>query len=224
MTRNLKALGLALAAVFAMSAVAASSASALSSFTSPAGYPQTLVTEDAGAADAFHVGDDSLTCKNEVFDGKLEEATESIKVTPTYVDCKTEGATSDNVTVTHNGCEFEFASATTIETDVDGVSVAIVGCDDRDVGIEIHHYDEDDLEHNQGSTCTNTVTPQDATGHLIATSETDGDQGDILLEGEVEVEVRTHGECSFFFTLDVSSTYTASTTVSAASGDRIHLG
>lgn len=228
MIRNFKSLGLALVAVLALSAVVASSASAVGKFTSAAGYPQTLVTEDTGEEDVFIVSGNTLTCANEQFTGELTGASSELKVTPDYVNCKTKGAAFNNVTVTDNGCYFVFTVTTTVATDHDSGNVHIK-CP---IGqkIEIHHYSS---EHNHkvtgASSCTVTVAEQTPTEHegtvdYITYTSLTSPANSVLIEGVVTVHAQTHGACSFGFTVNTTSEYITSTTAKAASGARIHVG
>jgi hypothetical protein len=113
MIRKIKALGLALVAVFAMSAVVASAASAANG---------TLTTFPAGStviASGVQVGEHVFTltdqplqptvkCKKAVFDGvgtnsEAAGKNETVVVTPTYNECT---AFSLPATVEHDGCTY----------------------------------------------------------------------------------------------------------------------
>lgn len=216
MIRNLKALGLALAAILAMSVVAASSASA-HNLTAPT-YPQHLLGEDIGAADTFTVGEDELSCHGETFTATLTGPVTDVEVTPNYETCQTVGS-GWNVTVTENGCTYVFKWAEHVETDWDKAHVYIK-CP---VGqtIEIHHYSSTHNHSTSKSSCTNTVHTQTATGTVNATSITASN--DIELHGTATVNVTTHGVCSLGFTITVSSIYHTSATLRATSGERIHI-
>jgi len=116
MTRNFKALGLALVAVFAMSAMAASGASA-SSFTA-AEYPVHIQGADTSEGSskftsiaptitcntATYTNTDPLTIESPYFE---PEASESLTISPTYENCK---SGSREVTVTMNGCDYVFTT------------------------------------------------------------------------------------------------------------------
>jgi hypothetical protein len=215
--RNLKTLGLALVAVLAMSALTASAASANPFFTSTS-YPQTLATEDTGAEDLFTVSGNELTCSGETFSGTLTGKSTGISVTPNYINCKTKGAAFNNVTVTHNGCNFEFTVTTTINNHHHGGNVHIK-CPVGKV-IEIHHYSS---QPHGSSSCTVTVGPQTVAGHPV-TYTTDTAKKTILIEGVIPVAAQIHGACSFGITVNTTSEYHASTTAKAASGAAIHIG
>jgi hypothetical protein len=103
MTRNIKALGLALVAVFAMSAVAASSASALH-FTGGSG-----ITKVHGAQvglNVFTANGSPVECEEATFSGAVTAATTTEQtVDPAYNKCRFASKTV-NATVDINGCAF----------------------------------------------------------------------------------------------------------------------
>lgn len=219
MKRNLKALGLALMAIFAMSALAATSASAEGKkITTTSGpYPKHLIGEDVGAADVFKVGNNEISCHGETYSATLNEATNTIEAAPEYHEtCQTVGS-GWNVTVTENGCTLHFTTTENVATDHDKVTPE-VKCPGKNE-IEIHHY----TSSSHGSlACTNTVHPQMTEGTLTATSLTAS--GDILLEGIVKLKDTTHGACSFGFTLTQNAEFIATTTIKDKAGTRIHIG
>lgn len=115
MMRNLKVLGLALVAVFAMSAVAASMASAddLTSEVSPV----TLTGKQAGAGDTFTTTAGTVKCKEVKYTATAVTPTTAVSATPNYpVKIKNaEGKEEQNCTgfgfpaeVVTNGCTFLF--------------------------------------------------------------------------------------------------------------------
>ncbi len=222
MIRNLKALGLALVALFAMSAVVASSASAVTNITTTSGpYPKHLIADDIGVEDIFKVGTSEITCHGETYTTQLEGPSTSIEVTPEYGEtCRTKTSPHWNVTVTENGCKIKFAVvAHGAVTDEDKVSAEVV-CAAGKV-IEIHHFAENVTPHSS-LRCTNTVHAQKAGGTLTATSLTA--TGDIELHGTVTLVDTTHGPCSFGFTLNQEAEFIASTTLKDTAGTRIHIG
>jgi hypothetical protein len=116
MTRNLKALGLALFAVFALSAMAATTASAAQEEVSltPAEYPATITgTVDPITEATTHYFETSggvkLECEQVAFDATIKEkgvGDTNVTVTPTYAKCK---STAGNLaTVTMEGCDYVF--------------------------------------------------------------------------------------------------------------------
>ncbi len=216
MIRNLKALGPALVALAAMSAIMASSASA-HKFTSTGVYPQAFIVEDVGAADQFTLGENSMECHGETHTGTLNAPTTTIEVTPEYGEtCRTGNSATWNMTVTENGCKLHIEWAEHVAADHDKIKIKLVCTLGK--GVEIHHYSS---QPHSGSSCTNTIVPQTATGTLTATSLTPS--GDILLEGSVGITQQTHGACSFGFTINQNATFDVSKAVRAVSGAAIHI-
>lgn len=104
MIRNLKVLGLAVAAVFAMSAVVASAASAAPLFH--AASSPTILTGTQTGNHVFDAASDTITCKKASFNGTVEgTAVESIKAEAAYSECSFFGV---NVAVNMNACQYEF--------------------------------------------------------------------------------------------------------------------
>jgi len=115
MTRNLKALGLALVAVFAMSAVAASGAMAASHHfdvlgTISAHAENEQIFEPVTGGGAF------FACKEvKVNNGRAMEAPLGVIGEPEYSECRasTGGGEPVNAKVSSNGCEYTFKGVTT---------------------------------------------------------------------------------------------------------------
>ncbi|HEX7278554.1 MAG TPA: hypothetical protein VF255_02915 [Solirubrobacterales bacterium] len=107
MTRKLKALGLALVAVFAMSALSAASASAIE-FHSAVAHTELRAEQHAGE-DTFTVNAGTVRCSHVTYAGTESFATSSFQtVTPTYTGCRAFGFVS--TTIDTNGCSFHFSS------------------------------------------------------------------------------------------------------------------
>ncbi|HST69224.1 MAG TPA: hypothetical protein VLI94_06175 [Solirubrobacterales bacterium] len=98
MIRKLKILGPTLVAVLAMSAVVASAAQA--QFTASS-YPTTVTATSPLGNDIFTTEGGTVECAGH-FEGTLSEASTSIKIFPTYTECKAFGFVSATVHV--NGC------------------------------------------------------------------------------------------------------------------------
>ena len=115
MKRNLKALGLALIAVFAMSALVSSAAQAEITLTAES-YPATLTgTKITNAEHPNHIftygAFGTFECAKATFHGTLKEANQkSITITPTYSECKAFGLPA---TMTMNSCTFVYHNETT---------------------------------------------------------------------------------------------------------------
>ncbi|HEX7280184.1 MAG TPA: hypothetical protein VF255_11255 [Solirubrobacterales bacterium] len=107
MTRKLKALGLALVAVFAMSALSAASASAVE-FHSEAAHTELRAEQHAGE-DTFSVNAGTVRCSHATYTGTESSATSTAQtVTPAYTGCKAFGFV--NTTIDTNGCTYTFDS------------------------------------------------------------------------------------------------------------------
>lgn len=83
MIRNLKVLGLALVAVFAMSAVAASMASA-DTFKSETGLSVTLTGKQSGTGDVFTTTAGTVKCKQVNYTGTSASGVTTVTATPNY--------------------------------------------------------------------------------------------------------------------------------------------
>ena len=113
MIRNLKALGLAMVAAFALSAVGATAAQAT---------PDDIIVDAPGAVtvtgEELEIPPDhkdhtfklssgrGFTCEEVTFDGTVEDGDNFITVTPTYEKCFSNE--TQPTTVTHNGCLYNF--------------------------------------------------------------------------------------------------------------------
>lgn len=111
MTRNVKALGLALVAVFAMSAVVAQGAAAVDhTFTSNAA--KTFLTATQEGNHVLKGGELESICKKASFTGEQSgETADKVSVKPSYSECEVPGL--GGVTVVNSGCSYEFDSDTT---------------------------------------------------------------------------------------------------------------
>jgi len=119
MIRKIKALGLVLIAVFAMSAVVASAASATAGTLTTFPTSTVVATGEQIGEHVFTLTDHpveggfaNVKCKKAIFDGvgtnKDDDTT--LTVTPTYSECKAFGL---NATIDHNGCNYVFHTGTT---------------------------------------------------------------------------------------------------------------
>ncbi len=133
MTRNLKALGLALAAVFAMSALSAASAQAEPTFTgyeTTAGEPHVHTTiegtTDPGAIEKFKAGAGTVECHNKYSATSLDGDDPTLTVTVTEVatpDTKIVGHCNTNVPgignfktdIEFTTCDYLFHTETKLE-------------------------------------------------------------------------------------------------------------
>jgi hypothetical protein len=108
MIRNLKALGLAVVAVLAMSAVVASAAQAEAGTVTAEKYPVTLTGSQVGTNELV-VGNGArrVSCATANAHGTLAAASTSLTLTPSYSTCTSTGGLP--VTVTVNGCDYNLA-------------------------------------------------------------------------------------------------------------------
>lgn len=116
MHRNLKALGLALVAVFAMSAVAASAASAkYDTFRTQNGETVTPTVSSISASQRFKIegAEEESNCKEISATGSLLDKTTDVTVAPTYSNCTaTRNGSTVAATVETTGCEYTFTGET----------------------------------------------------------------------------------------------------------------
>jgi hypothetical protein len=120
MSRNLKALGLALLAAFALSAVMVSAASAHTPAKFTSGSDWTILHSRALTAQVFKEGSIEVSCSEVGVDGSTAEtAPTSLTVEPTYgvttdttgaTQCKLKTPTEFDAQVHSNGCKYVFAA------------------------------------------------------------------------------------------------------------------
>lgn len=197
MIRNLKALGLALVAVFAMSAMAASAASAQGSLSSDG--PVTLVGEETPGANVLTGPLGEVACPKSKYTGHKYDATPhelipkegatTATITPHYAtvcSAKIPILGSRPATVTMNGCDYVFhVGATTGEAaGTYGVTADVV-CPSPEAEIEVHIYQKTSTQHlDSESICTIKVPGKNNAG-LTGAHLTNG-EGDINLTGSFE--------------------------------------
>jgi hypothetical protein len=179
MTRNLKALGLALLSVCALGAVAASAATAATDhFTSP--LASTIITGDqVGTTHVFGTKSSSLevSCNKAHFAGTAEGTSAlEIEVHPEYSECS--AGVFGNATVDTTGCNYNLTGETDPYTNTSGVSegeAATVGvaCEGSTVKIT-------------GSGCTISIGSQE---HLLGVkydNEGSGSTADVKVTVKVD--------------------------------------
>jgi hypothetical protein len=183
MIRNLKVLGLALVAVFAMSAVAASAASAATPGEFTSDGTVTVTGTSVGESFTFEAGQ-KVVCNGDHTIG-LQNVTPhaafnpGIGVTtltdkPHFTNCiATVGATSLPATVTTNGCDFLFHIGETtapLGTGTYTVTPTVL-CEKETESIEIHVYQN---ATHATSVCTYKVPAQGVLPGLHATNVAGG--------------------------------------------------
>ena len=128
MSRNLKTLGLALVAVFALSATMASAASAHVFKASQ--YPAHLTgIQEEGAENYLEItgSEERVECEVATYSGTVEGETEEVTVQPVYEECFAPGLSPEpgSVPVDTEGCHFTLTG----ETDANGHAIAHVTCE-----------------------------------------------------------------------------------------------
>jgi hypothetical protein len=214
MTRNLKALGLALVAVLAMAAFAASSASAKQGIFTASSYPVHVFGTDND--DWFEVLENKVECDEATFTAQATGADTKLTVIPTYHKCFKNLV--EPVTVTTNGCHYTFTIGTMTSHSHGHGTVDIV-CPTKP--IEVHSYANHAAHTSKSSNCTLTIGSQN---NLPGVTYTNAANGDIVVEGEIKPAVQTHGACSFGITINTTGLYSAGVTVEGTSGVNIDIG
>ncbi|HSS05082.1 MAG TPA: hypothetical protein VLK89_07860 [Solirubrobacterales bacterium] len=199
MIHNLKTLGFALAALFAMSTMAASAASA-QGFISSDG-PVTLEMFETGVGlNATTMFGQKVECPGTVYTGHQYNVTPhqlipggatTITVTPHYnnATCKSFPG-PHKATITMNGCDYVFHIGDTIGADLYGLTADIV-CPAGKV-IEKHVYVAPNNE--EALFCTYTIKPQ--AGLVGAHVTTTTGVNDIDITGAFKnIHVVKHGPC-----------------------------
>jgi hypothetical protein len=205
MIRNLKVLGLALAAVFAMSAVVASAASATVTFHSPV-EPTYLTGEQHASNDVFNTDAGEVTCSHATYVGKVAaKTTSTAEVTPSYSGCHLIFIFTFNVTVDHNGCTYLFHVDPALENGNAEGSVDIV-CPAGKV-IEV-----------TAPGCTVTVPPQTGLRKITFTNAGTANAMDITVDVNLTAityeEHNTSGStCASSTTHTTNGTYSGNATV-----------
>lgn len=125
MIRNIKALSLALVAVFAMSAVAAAGASA-AEFTAETSPVSVTAEQTAGAQHVFSVDGTEVKCTTAKFAtaGTVEAPATSITVHPTYAGCTAFGFLEASVKTT--GCDYKLFAAGGINVVCEGSNQIVI--------------------------------------------------------------------------------------------------
>jgi hypothetical protein len=127
MIHNLKALGLAMAAMFAFSAMAATSASAQTNGKLTVPSPTILEGTETGAAanNSFTAFDSGVNCESTYLGTKenseeaLSSGAETATITPEYTNC-VDPETGNGRTVDMNGCDYVFTTGPTTPTEATG--------------------------------------------------------------------------------------------------------
>jgi hypothetical protein len=216
MTRNLKALGLALVAVFALSAVAASAAYAegVSELT-PQSNQHVIITGHQEKVIYKTAAGQEVTCEKITYDGTINGNTATLTLEPTYSSCHTTFPKFPT-TITMNGCDYLIHGqltkpAGTFQASTDIVCPSPGGVEST---IEVHIYS------NVGHTellCTATIKGQ--TGlTTITIRNTAGTPDDVTLESNLTgIQATSHQALCGQKTVWQNTTSTGGITVEAYS-------
>lgn len=164
MTRILKTLGLAAAAVAALVAVMAPSAQAETGALTSVGFPSIVTGPKVNAGPTFDIGNGPLrtvSCESKL-DATLFGPTDPVTFTPTYNNCTSEPGGATPVTITMNGCDYLVGFSkpgTTGPAAPTGLMHAWVQCP-AGQQIEIHVYANAFAHAMNVSTCTYDLFPQ----------------------------------------------------------------
>jgi hypothetical protein len=200
MIRNLKVLGLALVAVFAMSAVAASASSAAQFHSEGA---NTTFSGGQTTQHRFGTTTGTVICSTASFSGEAANATEeSLTITPVYSGCEFEELFE--VTVNTNGCKYTFHASSATNGTVD-----IKGCG-------TNKY----IQVGSTLTCRVRVPEQNGISAVMYTNEGSGANRKVLVTAEVtNLRYEESGLfCANSGTSMENGTYTGSTLVSGNQG------
>lgn len=204
MTRNLKAVGLAVIATLAMSAVVASAAQA-ANFTA-AKYPVSIKGVQINGLHNFTAAGTGVSCEEAAFSSSAAAATPDLTVSAEYNNCEDE-IFGLNASVTMNGCNYTFTEPT---TPVGGTSTGKVDlvCPVNKV-VEVH-----------ASTCTFTVFPENNLGTVTYHNEPNDVRISINVTG-IDYQVHRGFLCpisSTYSTKHGDGVYEGSATVTGTSG------
>ena len=207
MTRNLKALGLALVAIFAMSAIASSAAQATPGiFTWTAGTTKLTAEQDAvGGLQKFTTSNGNVEC-NEVHGEATVAGTESAEVTAQNIKYQNSGSAECNgpfgthPKIEFNSCDYLFTAGETIgTTGMETTGQAHIKCATAGQQIVIN-----------ASVCTIKVAEQTPTGGHVIFKTITGTKNHVTIEATVTgITYTASGLC----TGGNNGTYTGNVTV-----------
>lgn len=164
MTRILRTLGLAAAAIAALVALAAPAAQAETGTLTAAGFPS-IVTGQQAPGVTFDVGGGpirTVSCGTSDLEATIEGPSDPVTFRPLYEGCSSEPGGATPVTVTLNGCDYTIGfgrPGTTQQPETTGTMHAWVNCP-AGQQIEIHVYENAFMHAMNVSTCTYDLFPQ----------------------------------------------------------------
>jgi hypothetical protein len=166
MTRILRTLGLATAAMAALVAVTAPAAQAETGALTTVGFPSIITGQKQGVNPAFDIGNGPLrtvSCGTADLEATLEVlAVDPVTFRPNYQNCTSEPGGATPVTVTMNGCDYTLGFGkpnTTQQPETTGTIRATINCP-AGQKIEIHVYENAFAHAMNISTCTYDIGPQ----------------------------------------------------------------
>ncbi len=238
MIRNLKALGLALIAAFAMSAVLASSALAVGEDSlrlTPGELPAILTGEQIkGAGHENHrfltSGGASIECEVAKFAGTIKAGattleTQTVTIRPTYEKCFGKvGESKLPATVNMTHCDYIFHGGKKAATPVDTFEKGLVDlvCEKATETPHVELY-MNELDHtNKKALCSLTVTPFVNKGNNTFTNTT-GTPDDVDVTSKVEGIAVDRTGSLLCGAKEQTATYTGTTTLRAFKDQGVHL-
>jgi hypothetical protein len=210
MVRNLKVLGIALVAIFAMSTMVASAALAQGKLTTEGGVAVTLTGSETGVqTNRLTMFGIPFACEGSTYTGKktlitaeteagkthelLPNLSTTATITPNYNQPKcalTVGGSNFPATVTMNGCDYniQIGATTGEQTETKttfGLTTDIVCPKEKDIQIELWEFG--DTKHEVASWCMFTIKPQTGLkGAHVSSTRKATPKDDLDLDGKVE--------------------------------------
>ncbi len=185
MIRNLKTLGLALAAVFAMSVMAASAVQAAPTFTAES-YPATGDSE-LDTVNTFTSQGRVVKCTTYTYVSTLAAASTTMTATPSYSGCTaTVLGKTFPVTITMNGCDFLFHATNPSGPNPYLATADLVCTGSNDV--VIHLYETAAKHTANEPSCTFTIKPQTGLEHVALTNGINAKTGKADVTAKVTAE------------------------------------
>jgi hypothetical protein len=190
MTRNLKALGLALVAVFAMGAVVASAAQAQGMFTTTGPTTLRAVNEVPPELNVLTALKGGIACPNVVYTGHkvaetphkfLANGAKETTITPHYGHCT--GPAGTGATVDMNGCDYVFDLLGEAAADKYNIRATVICPAGKHITITFWKTPKEHTEVGKVPFCHATVT-ESAAGYLGLTA-TDLTNGHLTVKGSV---------------------------------------
>jgi hypothetical protein len=199
MTRNLKVLGLALAAVFALSAVAATAASAQNGTLTSTGNVTLTGTENAGQKNAFTTFGSEIACPGSTYTfHKLNETphkfipndVSQLTITPHYKQPCVTNSGGFPTTIDLNGCDYAITLGTTVVANKYNTTFHVVCPGTNQITVTVF---TNQTKHSENKPfCKHHIGTQ---ANLAGATATDNLNGQIQINGTVKgiAEQRTNG-------------------------------